>query len=41
MLMKVVGTFPVSWVHFAYYTQGPAAAHKHAKYKKCKYYSVK
>ncbi len=28
-------------VHSAYYTQGCAAAHKHAKYKKLKDYSVK
>ncbi len=28
-------------VHFAYYTQGHTAAHKHAKYKKLKDYSVK
>ncbi len=28
-------------VRFAYYTQGRAAAHKHAKYNKLKGYSVK
>ncbi len=28
-------------VHFAYYTKGRTAAHKHAKYKKCKDYSLK